>query len=183
MNYLLYVEHSAENLQFYLWLRAYETRFNNAPAADQALSPVWTVKQQDSASHAAKLNAASRKRTKTAATSLFRGTDFEQKKATKFTSMDIGDPFSTPPLTRDGSNSDKKGHGHSESKVKFMEPWDPYARPESEPVSEYPDSSTESFRKKAGDAFEAAGLKVPCKFINSNPHTNIIPCTLSFEQY
>ena len=41
MDYLVYVERSAENLQFYLWLRDYTQRFNALKAEEQALSPPW----------------------------------------------------------------------------------------------------------------------------------------------
>ena len=39
MNYLLFVEHSAENLQFYLWLRDYEMRWDTLPQTEKDLSP------------------------------------------------------------------------------------------------------------------------------------------------
>ncbi|KAI5809996.1 hypothetical protein DFH27DRAFT_537366 [Peziza echinospora] len=39
MNYLLFIEHSAENLQFYLWLRDYERRWDALPQSEKDLSP------------------------------------------------------------------------------------------------------------------------------------------------
>jgi hypothetical protein len=39
MDYLVYIEHSAENLQFYLWYRDYVRRWNALPASQRALSP------------------------------------------------------------------------------------------------------------------------------------------------
>jgi hypothetical protein len=39
MDYLVYIEHSAENLQFYLWYRDYVRRWNALPASERALSP------------------------------------------------------------------------------------------------------------------------------------------------
>jgi len=42
MNYLKYIEHDAENLQFYLWFRDYKTRFANLPDSEKSLSPEWT---------------------------------------------------------------------------------------------------------------------------------------------
>lgn len=47
MNYCLYIEHSAENLQFYLWLHGYTKRFSEAPQFERELSPEWTTKDQD----------------------------------------------------------------------------------------------------------------------------------------
>lgn len=41
MDYLIYIEHNAENLQFYLWYIDYERRWNELPAKEQALSPKW----------------------------------------------------------------------------------------------------------------------------------------------
>ena len=41
MDYLLYVSHDAENLQFYLWFEDYSRRFHQASQYDQALSPPW----------------------------------------------------------------------------------------------------------------------------------------------
>jgi hypothetical protein len=39
MDYLVYIEHSAENLQFYLWYRDYVRRWNSLPTSQRALSP------------------------------------------------------------------------------------------------------------------------------------------------
>lgn len=47
MNYLIYIEHAAENLQFYLWYRDYVKRFDNMPPSEHALAPVWTVEQAE----------------------------------------------------------------------------------------------------------------------------------------
>jgi hypothetical protein len=41
MDYLVYVEHSAENLQFYLWYKDYVRRFHLLSANDKRLSPEW----------------------------------------------------------------------------------------------------------------------------------------------
>ena len=41
MDYLVYVEYNAENLQFYLWYREYEHRFNALPGKEKALSKEW----------------------------------------------------------------------------------------------------------------------------------------------
>lgn len=42
LDYLLYVEHRAENLQFYLWMVDYCQRFRHAPKPLTDLSPQWT---------------------------------------------------------------------------------------------------------------------------------------------
>lgn len=41
LDYLTYVTHDAENLQFYLWMVDYFQRFRNAPRSEKALSPKW----------------------------------------------------------------------------------------------------------------------------------------------
>ena len=41
MDYLVYVAHDAENLQFFLWLRDYTARFNSLKKEERALSPEW----------------------------------------------------------------------------------------------------------------------------------------------
>lgn len=51
MDYLIYVEHDAENLQFYLWYRSYVERFNALPSHQQRLSPPWTAERKDITQH------------------------------------------------------------------------------------------------------------------------------------
>jgi hypothetical protein len=41
MDYLVYVEFNAENLQFYLWYKNYVRRFNALPDEEKDLSPTW----------------------------------------------------------------------------------------------------------------------------------------------
>lgn len=41
MDYLVYVSHDAENLQFWLWLQDYTKRFYASPNSEQVLSPPW----------------------------------------------------------------------------------------------------------------------------------------------
>lgn len=41
LDYLMYVTHDAENLQFYLWMVDYHQRFRKAPQAQKDLSPRW----------------------------------------------------------------------------------------------------------------------------------------------
>ncbi len=45
MNFLLYIENSAENLQFYLWFRDYVKRFEQLPENEKKLSPPWVPEQ------------------------------------------------------------------------------------------------------------------------------------------
>ncbi|KAI4188906.1 MAG: hypothetical protein L6R41_001840 [Letrouitia leprolyta] len=43
MDYLVYVSHDAENLQFWLWLQAYTKKFYATSPSEQALSPPWSI--------------------------------------------------------------------------------------------------------------------------------------------
>lgn len=47
MDYLVYVEHTAENLQFFLWYRDYVTRFDALPQEEKNLSPEWVPEVRD----------------------------------------------------------------------------------------------------------------------------------------
>ncbi|WPG97622.1 Hypothetical protein R9X50_00040200 [Acrodontium crateriforme] len=47
MNYLKYIEHSAENLQFFLWFKDYSDRFGKLPENEKSLAPEWTKAQAE----------------------------------------------------------------------------------------------------------------------------------------
>ena len=47
MDYLVYIEYNAENLQFYLWYKDYVRRFNALDENKRALSPEWTPESAD----------------------------------------------------------------------------------------------------------------------------------------
>jgi hypothetical protein len=47
MDYLKYVSHDAENLQFYLWLQDYTKRFNELKASEKSLSPEWKPTEEE----------------------------------------------------------------------------------------------------------------------------------------
>lgn len=47
MNYLKYIEHDAENLQFFLWARAYIEKFNRLSTHEKSLSPEWMPLQTE----------------------------------------------------------------------------------------------------------------------------------------
>ena len=49
LDYLSYVTHDAENLQFYLWMVDYFQRFRNAPKLEKELSPPWKTDPSRSA--------------------------------------------------------------------------------------------------------------------------------------
>jgi hypothetical protein len=142
MNYLKYIEHAAENLQFWLWYRDYVTRFSNLPPTERCLAPEWTVEQAE-AENGANQNAPSApKNLSREAAAVFAGTDFAPTKFRR------GNPFDTPPRT----------------------PADGSKRP-SESIAGWSDTDSvmrggdnQSVQLKAAGAFEKADLKwQPCK--------------------
>lgn len=148
MNYLVHIEHAAENLQFFLWYRDYSQRFKQCTTADLALSLEWTQAQQDAAIQAAQAQATAKKKAlKTGEAEMFKGTDFSE--VPKVTVFETKDPFSTPPGTADMA----PGRGSTA-------PWDS-VRMSGQDSSCTAPSNVESNRPDAGEAFLAAGLKRP----------------------
>ena len=144
MNYLVYIEHAAENLQFYLWYRDYVKRFDAMPAGERALAPVWTVEQAEAEAFNNQ-NTLAPKTVSPQTAAVFQGTDFAPPNASV---VEIkGNPFNTPPMT---PTTERDSIMHSENN------W-------SEAGSTLY-SLNKSFKKKAGDAFQGADLKwQPCK--------------------
>ncbi|KAI1212541.1 uncharacterized protein F4807DRAFT_450223 [Annulohypoxylon truncatum] len=97
MNYLIYIEHAAENLQFFLWYRDYVKRFNEINISEAQLSPEWTQTMEDEATAKIQKNAVDKMRKEPKVAVIFKGTDFE--KGASDTVVEIKDPFSTPPPT------------------------------------------------------------------------------------
>lgn len=155
MNYLLYVEYAAENLQFYLWHQDYVERFNAAPTSDIALSPEWTpameaevyAKLQREATEAAAARVAGP--TSPIEAEIFKGTDFDKE-----TAVDGGDfaisrsnPFATPPRTRGSENADRESTTFAPSVL----------------------SDATTTRTQANNAIAAAGASTPCKYPPNRP--------------
>jgi hypothetical protein len=145
MNYLLYVEHAAENLQFYLWHQDYVKRFNAAATSDVGLSPEWTKAMEDEVVVKLRKEATENARRETAAGAMeiFKGTDFE-KKPVDTLPADCN-PFATPPPTAVGNGDRASAYGGSV-----------YG------ASAYAPSSVNTYQSQASDAFAAAGAKTPC---------------------
>lgn len=140
MNYLKYIEHAAENLQFFLWYRDYTARFANLPESERVLSPEWTQAQADAEAAAAKQARA--RKSNPQSSSLLKSTDFADVNAISGTEKT--DPFNTPPKTP--SLEDKR-----------------------DLTSEYGSStddgtlvSSSVARHTAGQAFSEAGKLQPC---------------------
>lgn len=92
MDFLVYIEHDAENLQFYLWYRDYVKRWSELPEREQALAPLWTSEQAQQARNEA-MTEKSKKVNNPVAAQVFKGTDFDSKPRKN------PNPFNTPPRT------------------------------------------------------------------------------------
>ncbi|RCI13890.1 hypothetical protein L249_8209 [Ophiocordyceps polyrhachis-furcata BCC 54312] len=104
MNYLIYIEHSAENLQFWLWYKDYVQRFQAAETADMALAPIWTQDLEDDVVARIRKDQAEKMRPERQATAeMFKGTDFEKPAADQAGT----NPFNTPPLSSHGAGDDQ----------------------------------------------------------------------------
>jgi len=108
MNYLKYIEHSAENLQFFLWFHDYNVRFNNLAESERVLSPEWTKAQAEAEAASAAQHVRSNK-ANAHATVVLQGTSFDDGNAGRVNEK--GDPFHTPPPgsfeeSRNGMTSD-----------------------------------------------------------------------------
>ena len=149
MNYLIYIEHAAENLQFFLWFKDYHKRFNNLPASEQALAPVWSPEKEGDQQDSKELTQLQKQQVSPEAAAAFKGTDFAPPVASVREVKQ--NPFNTPPRTP---------RGDSESIAASEGGW-------SEGASTLNVSKTTggSHQKQAAEAFETAELKwQPCMF-------------------
>lgn len=149
MDFLIYIERAAENLQFFLWFKDYSHRFTALPASEQALAPAWsrdrtdvdigtTVGLQGTKAHVSAETAA-----------VFKGTDFSTP-VTSVTEVK-SNPFGTPPLTP---------MTESESMLMSEKTW-------TDAASTAQDSSKVGapHRQVAAAAFDGAEVKwQPCRF-------------------
>jgi hypothetical protein len=92
MNFLKYIELSAENLQFFLWYRDYVKRFNALPESERVLSPEWTgEKSAEARPGTVSYNAD--------AVAMLKGTDFANEGKVADSEKGGSNPFFTPPRT------------------------------------------------------------------------------------
>jgi hypothetical protein len=153
LNFLKYFEHSAENLQFFLWFKDYEKRFNAMPESEQALAPVWT----DAQIEAERKAYAQRKKSvadNAVAKEMFQGTDFEE-------APKAIDPESVTEATGASSAGSIPGSAGEDSK-RDTESAEGDRRPMSTSNSLAVKSFVSGFSVKADSTFEDAGLHRPC---------------------
>jgi hypothetical protein len=102
LNYLRYVEHSAENLQFYLWFRAYIKRFDTLPPSEKVLSQPWGAENPEAGPQVPKTPRSGK--TTFDAAAILRGTDFDTPRTLV---PEQTNPFEDDYMSRrsDGDNS------------------------------------------------------------------------------
>lgn len=133
MDYMVHVEHSAENLKFYLWLQDYTERFNNLTESSKMLSPQYIYVSPERNSPITMPLPAVPKR-QSFANDVFKGTVFDS------------DPFRTP------RTSDL-----SERPAIFSLPWSNGRIP-----GRKTPSPTKPHRTLAISAFAETGMRPPC---------------------
>lgn len=175
MNYLLYVEHAAEHLQFFMWFRGYVQRFDALVASEKALSPEWTLQNQKAALEEWKKTQANiqKQQPSTAATEVLKGTIFSKDGMATAPGLGVGNPFATPPQTSHGRASQNTEDirtptaNRANLRGGASSPWESSTMVKS-PTHTSLSTNLDSQRLKetassaAHDAFENAGLSQPC---------------------
>ncbi len=148
MNYLIYIEHSAENLQFFLWYRDYLKRFEELPPNERALAPEWSAEQAEIDAQANQGTPGPKQQVSAETAAVFKGTDFAPPIASVVEVK--GNPFNTPPRTPNGEKS-------RESVAPSERAW-------SDNGSTLYSNTGRSFQTKTAGAFQGADLKwQPCE--------------------
>jgi hypothetical protein len=148
MDFLVYIEHDAENLQFYMWYKDYVKRFFQLPESEQVLAPEWTPEQAQAEKQALEKEKLPKKVPVEAAAAL-KGTDFDPNSK-------VGDngynPFNTPPRTPSHAEYESSLNGSSNG-----------ANGWSEQGSTLRSGATDH-TKRTANAFEAVDALQPCKY-------------------
>ena len=152
MNFLLYIENSAENLQFYLWFRDYVKRFDQLPENEKKLSSPWIAEQPKPKLAPAKstanldMTAEEKQMARQEVHAAIKGTDFDSK--VKVTMTEAGyNPFNTPPRTP----------------VNDADSLAPSTLGWNEESSMLKSHAGTSYTKKSADAFQTAKTFQPCQ--------------------
>lgn len=159
MNYLKYIERDAENLQFFLWARAYQHKFDKLPETERKLSPQWSEAQGES--DAAQPQAQPQKVSPDIAAAL-KGTGLDSAPRvaeTSVTDSEKANPFYTPPRTP-SNNSGQHAVSSEMSSDETSRGWS----------SHQPSTANTSthIKRKAEEAYDDAGLKwQPCEWRKS----------------
>ena len=145
MNYLIYIERAAENLQFFLWLRSYIARFDKLPEELKAIAPAISLEKLEAEQQSARPKSSAGKLGREAA-ALFREADFDAK------DVAVQERAVISPFDDSDSADADRPHG----------PASPWADDTATVQSSTKRSS--NFQQIAANAFEAADVKLqPCE--------------------
>lgn len=137
MNFLVYIEFSAENLQFYLWFRDYSQRFNSLPDSEKTLSPPISIAQVGTESPASPRSVKFPRGATKEVDAVLKGTAFASPSATPEGSIKPFDSYSV---------EDGRDNSFSEYAITLK------------------DSQKTDHEAAAANAFETADVKLqPCK--------------------
>lgn len=147
MQYLLYVEHAAENLQFYLWLRDYTERFNALTENEKALSPPPVpVNPLDP-----RLGPKRGLKSGNSVTQFLSGAFPSPSQQLAVPSPTKANPFTTPPRTPDSSGDS----GYEPGNLAI----EPFSSVESVGLNQI------NHKQMAAEAYQSIGMEwQPCKF-------------------
>ncbi len=98
MDFLKYIEHDAENLQFFLWCKDYALRFFALPEHEQRLAPEWTAEQAQVEKKA--IESEKPMKASIDPNIIIRSTEFEPPRPFQ---QNGHNPFNTPPGTPSGN--------------------------------------------------------------------------------
>ncbi|PVH80780.1 regulator of G protein-like protein [Cadophora sp. DSE1049] len=107
MDYLVYVEFSAENLQFYLWFKDYVRRFEALPENEKALSPEFVPETDDVPDLSKDAEKGERRKTKRETSNALMGTGYSGKSSVLNTSTSQG-----------AAQGPGKAHNHKGSEIR-----------------------------------------------------------------
>jgi len=107
MDYLVYIEFSAENLQFYLWFKDYVRRFETLPEKEKALSPEFIPETDDIPDLTKDPEKGERRKTKRATSNALMETGYDGKSSVLNTTT-----------SQVQSQISAKAHHHQESEIR-----------------------------------------------------------------
>ena len=163
MNYLKYIEHDAENLQFLLWARAYIEKFNALPESEKRLSPEWTEAQAEAAVAHANAQASRQMKVSADTAEAMKGTGLDgMSKVAEVSEEEKSEsnPFQTPPWM---SSEEVARHG-APSELRTSEGGKSSGLPSTR-YTTGTSRTTEDLKRQAEGAYSEAGMKwQPCEF-------------------
>ena len=145
MNYLLYIEFAAENLQFYLWFKDYVKRFNESPDNEKSLAPPIDFEKSENE-----------------VVTSPKGSKMPKVISKEITTALAGTDFATTPGATPEKHVNPFEAAESPDNASGTAPWE-------DDVSTLQSSRRTDYRTLAATAYESADVKAaPCKVIIAN---------------